>query len=48
MALFGRRLATETLVVESSVDPVLLGRHDIFRALEFGFDERAELLLVEP
>ena len=47
MNILGRRLAMEILVIEAE-DTVLLGRHDIFRAFQFGFDERAELLLVEP
>jgi hypothetical protein len=45
--ILGRRLAIEILVIEIE-DIVLLGRHDIFRAFQFGFDERAEVLLVEP
>jgi len=42
----GRRIPVEILVVEANT--VLLGRHDVFRAFQYGFDERAELLLVEP
>lgn len=44
--ILGHRIPTEILVIDGNV--VLLGRHDIFRAFQFGFDERAELLLVEP
>jgi hypothetical protein len=48
ISILGYRIATEILVVETNVVLVLLGRHDIFRAFQFGFDERAEVLLVEP
>ena len=44
--ILGRRIGTEILVVEANV--VLLGRHDVFAAFQFGFDERASLLLIEP
>jgi hypothetical protein len=46
MNILGRRIPVEILVVEHHI--VLLGRHDVFRAFQFGFDERAELLLIEP
>ncbi len=46
LTLLERRVPVEMLVVEPNI--VLLGRHDIFRAFQFGFDERAELLLVDP
>jgi hypothetical protein len=44
--ILGRRIPIEMLVVEA--DLVLLGRQDVFRAFQFGFDERADLLLVDP
>lgn len=46
LLIFGRRIGTEILVVEANT--VLLGRHDVFAAFQFGFDERAASLLVEP
>ena len=46
MHFFGRRIGTEILVVKSEV--VLLGRRDVFAAFQFGFDERANTLLIEP
>jgi hypothetical protein len=46
LTLLGRRVPVEILVVEPNI--VLLGRHDIFRAFQFGFDERSDLLLVDP
>lgn len=46
MNILGRRISLEILVVEADI--VLLGCHDIFRAFQFGFDERASTLLVEP
>ena len=46
LLIFGRRIGTEILVVETTT--VLLGRHDVFAAFQFGFDERAGSLLVEP
>ncbi len=46
LLIFGRRIGTEILVVESNI--VLLGRHDVFAMFQFGFDERAANLLVEP
>jgi predicted aspartyl protease len=45
--ILGHRLAIEILVIDLP-DSVLLGRHDVFRAFQFAFDERAEVLLVEP
>ena len=44
--VLGHRIGTEILVVETSA--VILGRHDVFAAFQFGFDERAGLLLIEP
>lgn len=44
--VLGHRIPIEVFVVEADV--VLLGRHDIFRVFQFGFDELAELTLVEP
>ncbi len=46
LTILGRRVPTEVLVVETNI--ILLGRNDVFRAFQFGFDERAELQLVEP
>ncbi|HEY7034959.1 MAG TPA: hypothetical protein VH482_26700 [Thermomicrobiales bacterium] len=46
--MLGQRIATEILVLETNIVLVLLGRHDVFRAFQFGFDERARTLLVEP
>jgi hypothetical protein len=46
LTILERRIAAEILVVDANI--VHLGRHDVFRAFQFGFDERAELLLVEP
>lgn len=46
LELFGRRIATEVYVVEGAI--VLLGRQDVFAAFQFGFDERAQTLLIEP
>ena len=46
LLILGRRIGTEILVVEANV--VLLGRQDVFAAFQFGFDERARTLLVEP
>jgi hypothetical protein len=44
--ILGRLIPVEVFVVEAGV--VLLGRHDIFRVFQFGFDELAGLTLVEP
>src|SRR5688572_20310828 len=44
--ILGRRIGTEILVVEAKV--VVLGRRDVFAAFQFGFDERAQTLLIEP
>src|SRR5262245_52033047 len=41
--VLGNRIPIEVFVVEADV--VLLGRHDVFRAFQFGFDERAEFTL---
>jgi hypothetical protein len=46
LGILGRRISTEVLVVEA--DLVLLGRRDVFAAFQFGFDDRAKLLLIEP
>jgi hypothetical protein len=46
ISILGRRIPLEICVVEADI--VILGRHEIFRAFQFGFDERAEVLLVEP
>jgi hypothetical protein len=43
--VLGHRVPLEVYVVEEDV--VLLGRHDVFRAFQFGFDELAEFTLVE-
>jgi hypothetical protein len=45
----GRRFAAEvhfSSAIHSTV--ALLGRHDVFRQFQFGFDERGQVLLVEP
>lgn len=46
LELFGRRVATEVLVVDANI--VLLGRRDVFDAFVFAFDQRAGLVLIEP
>ena len=46
LLILGRRIGAEILVVEANV--VLLGRQDVFAAFQFGFDERARILLIEP
>jgi hypothetical protein len=46
LLIFGRRIGTEIFVVERGA--ILLGRHDVFAAFQFGFDERANTLLIEP
>jgi hypothetical protein len=46
LTIMGQRLPLEVLVAD--VDILVLGRHDVFRAFQFAFDERAQLLLVEP
>jgi hypothetical protein len=46
LLILGRRIGTEILVLETNV--VLLGRRDVFAAFQFGFDERASTLLIEP
>jgi hypothetical protein len=46
LELFGRRVATEILVVEANL--VLLGRRDVFDAFVFGFDQRAGQILIDP
>jgi hypothetical protein len=46
LELFGRRVATEVLVVDTSL--VLLGRRDVFDAFVFGFDQRAGQILIDP
>ena len=46
VTILGRRVPIEMLVIEA--DLVLLGRHEVFRAFQFGFDERANVLLVDP
>lgn len=45
----GRRFAAE-VHFSSAIHPTvaLLGRHDVFRQFQFGFDERGQSLLVEP
>jgi predicted aspartyl protease len=45
--ILGQRLAIEILGIDLP-DTVLLGRHDVFRAFQFAFDERGEVLMVEP
>jgi hypothetical protein len=47
LTVFGRRIGTEILIVDKS-EIVLLGRRDVFAAFQFGFDERARTLLIEP
>ena len=46
LELFGRRIATEILVVDANL--VLLGRHDVFDAFVLAFDQRARTILIEP
>lgn len=46
LLIFGHRIGTEILVVETNI--VLLGRRDVFAVFQFGFDERAKTLLIEP
>ena len=46
LLIYGVRIDTEVLVVSSH--HIVLGRHDVFNAFQFGFDERAKLLLIEP
>lgn len=46
LLILGRRIGTEILVVDRGA--ILLGRSDVFAAFQFGFDERASLLLIEP
>jgi hypothetical protein len=46
LLILNRRIGTEILAVESTT--VLLGRNDVFTEFQFGFDERAASLLVEP
>jgi hypothetical protein len=46
VTILGRRVPIEMLVVEEEL--VLIGRHDLFRVFQFGFDERADVLLVDP
>jgi hypothetical protein len=45
----GRRFVAE-VHFSSAIHPTiaLLGRHDVFRQFQFGFDERGHALLVEP
>lgn len=46
LTILGLRVPLEVLVAETDI--LILGRDDVFRALQFGFDERSELLLAEP
>jgi hypothetical protein len=46
LEVLGTRIGTDLLIVEREL--VVLGRHDVFNVLQFGFDERAKLLLIEP
>ena len=46
LTILGQRIPLEILVVDTEI--LVLGRHDVFRAFQFGFDELAQLLLVEP
>ena len=45
----GQRFVAE-VHFSSAIHPTvaLLGRHDVFRQFQFGFDERGQTLLVEP
>jgi hypothetical protein len=46
LTTLGLRVPLEVLVAETDI--LILGRDDVFRAFQFGFDERAKLLLADP